>query len=174
MKRIHIVGKKNSGKTTLVVDLVQHLTARGYRVGTVKHTHHQHELDTPGKDSYRHRQAGAAVVGILSVDMNAVFWPHAPGDDSAARYEALQPFFAGCDVLLVEGHYRTAGPKIEVWRAAISSEPFALQDPSILAVVTDDPLDAPVPIWPRSDVPALADRLVQLLGSADCRLGTDS
>jgi|GEM_PF-195703 len=75
MHRIHIIGRKNSGKTTLVVDLVRHFRALGYRVGTIKHTHHQHELDTPGKDSYRHRQAGAMAVGIVAPTMNAVFWP---------------------------------------------------------------------------------------------------
>ena len=61
-----MIGRKNSGKTTLVSELVTEFTARGYRVGTIKHTHHQHELDVPGKDSYRHREAGAAIVGIIS------------------------------------------------------------------------------------------------------------
>ena len=59
MRRIHIIGRKNSGKTTLVVELVQQLSAMGKRVATIKHTHHRHELDVPGKDSYRHREAGA-------------------------------------------------------------------------------------------------------------------
>ena len=71
MKRLHIVGRKNSGKTTLIVDLVRHLTALGHRVGTIKQTHHQHELDTPGNDSHRHRQAGAAAVGIVSPALHA-------------------------------------------------------------------------------------------------------
>ena len=84
MKRIHIVGRKNSGKTTLVADLVAHLTANGHRVGTIKHTHHQHELDTPGKDSHRHREAGAAVVGILCPGMTAVFRPAPDRQRSAA------------------------------------------------------------------------------------------
>ncbi|MEO2032331.1 MAG: molybdopterin-guanine dinucleotide biosynthesis protein B, partial [Planctomycetaceae bacterium] len=61
-KRIHIVGRKNSGKTGLIVELVSFLTDLGYCVGTIKHTHHDHELDTPGKDSYRHCAAGAKVV----------------------------------------------------------------------------------------------------------------
>ena len=69
MRRIHVVGRKNSGKTTLVVELVRHFTAAGLRVGTVKHTSHSHELDTPGKDSYQHRHAGAAVVGIFPRDI---------------------------------------------------------------------------------------------------------
>ena len=73
--RIHIVGRRNSGKTTLVCELVAALTKRGYRVATIKHTHHHHELDTPGKDSWHHREAGAAAVGILSPRMTAMFFP---------------------------------------------------------------------------------------------------
>jgi len=69
---IHIVGRKNAGKTTLVCDLIAALTQQGLRVATVKHTHHQHELDVPGKDSWRHREAGAAAVGILSPGMVAM------------------------------------------------------------------------------------------------------
>jgi len=75
MRRLHIVGRKNSGKTTFIVELVRYFTSSGLRIGTIKHTHHQHELDTPGKDSHRHREAGAQVVGILSRAMSAVFLP---------------------------------------------------------------------------------------------------
>jgi molybdopterin-guanine dinucleotide biosynthesis protein MobB len=74
MKRLHVIGGKNHGKTTLVVELVKEFSRRGISVGTIKHTHHQHELDVPGKDSYRHRMAGAAAVGILSPSMSALFF----------------------------------------------------------------------------------------------------
>ena len=102
MKRIHIIGGKNHGKTTLIVELVQELSARGVRVGTIKHTHHEHELDLPGKDSYRHREAGAAVAGILSQSMNAVFWPPQTTDNSTSdsRYAVFEQIFADCDVVL--------------------------------------------------------------------------
>ena len=60
MKRVHVIGGKNHGKTTLIMDLIRELTARGLQVGTIKHTHHKHELDIPGKDSYRHRESGAS------------------------------------------------------------------------------------------------------------------
>lgn len=160
--RIHIVGGKNSGKTTLVVELVEHFASRGYRVGTIKHTHHHHELDTPGKDSHRHRTAGAAVVGILSPGMSAVFRPGEDKHDAEDRYAPLAPMFEGCDLVLVEGHSRAAAPKIEVWRAANDRPPLALADASILAVVTDDPLDVSVDCWSRSDVAALADRILEL------------
>jgi len=161
LKRVHILGRKNSGKTTLIVDLVQHLTDNGYRVGTIKHTHHHHELDTPGKDSHRHREAGAAAVGILSPGMTAVFRPTDEStQDATDRYDHLSPMFADCDVVLVEGNLQTAAFRVEVWRAALTERPIAAQDSSISAVITDDPVDVAVPIWSRSDVRGVARRLV--------------
>ncbi|QDU97309.1 molybdopterin-guanine dinucleotide biosynthesis protein B [Lignipirellula cremea] len=167
MKRLHIIGRKNSGKTTLVVDLVAWLTAAGKRVGTIKHTHHQHELDTPGKDSHRHRQAGAAAVGILSPGLNAVYWPTSDEHDSPARYQQMEPLFQACDLVLVEGHSRSTAPRIEVWRADTETEPIAAQDAGIVALVTDDPppgsLAGSPLIWSRSDLAALAGNIEQLL-----------
>lgn len=189
MNRFHIVGRKNSGKTTLVVELVSHLSAQGHRVGTVKHTHHHHELDTPGKDSYRHRKAGAAVVGILAPEMSAVFQPHdttddvnsgdansgdansgdGGRDDKAARYEWLAATMADCDIVIVEGDLHTGAPKLEVWRAANSERPIAASDRSISLVVTDDEAaateacNAQVPIHPRRDVAGLAEKIMAQL-----------
>jgi molybdopterin-guanine dinucleotide biosynthesis protein B len=162
VKRIHIIGRKNSGKTTLVVDLVRRLTAQGRRVGTIKHTRHHHELDTPGKDSYLHRQAGAAAVGILSPDMNAVFWPAQTDEDPHLRYRQMLTQFSNCELVLVEGHSQMVGPKVEVWRAAVTEAPLAASDPSILAVVTDDAVDVSVPCWPRSNLDLVAARLWEL------------
>ena len=169
MKRIHIIGGKNHGKTTLVTELVQELTARGYRVGTIKHTHHQHELDAPGKDSHRHREAGAAVVGILSRSMNAVFWPPTDNTESKRdnRYDSFGPIFTQCDLVLVEGDSQTTAPKIEVWRIALGTTPLANRDTSIGAIVTDDvlaidKLEASVPIWARANVSVLADAILSL------------
>ncbi|MBX3418288.1 MAG: molybdopterin-guanine dinucleotide biosynthesis protein B [Pirellulaceae bacterium] len=140
MKRIHIVGRKNNGKTQLVVDLVRELTAQSFRVATIKHTHHQHELDTPGKDSWQHRQAGAAMVGVLSHNLTALFVPIEPQDGGDDRYDLLAPMFAGCDLVLVEGNLATRAPKIEVWRASVGSTPIYLDDPGIELVVSDDEL----------------------------------
>ncbi|NOY43566.1 MAG: molybdopterin-guanine dinucleotide biosynthesis protein B [Planctomycetes bacterium] len=165
MKRIHIVGGKNHGKTTLVADLVQELSRRGYRVGTIKHTHHQHELDAPGKDSHRHREAGAAVVGILSRSMNAVFWPPSEPTDASRedRYEEFASIFAGCDLVLVEGDLQTPQPKVEVWRESRGTEPLAKQDDSIVAVVSHDKAEGlSVPIWKRADVAAIAKHVLAL------------
>jgi molybdopterin-guanine dinucleotide biosynthesis adapter protein len=162
MRRIHIIGRKNSGKTTLVVELVQELTSRGLKIATVKHTHHHHELDTPGKDSFRHREAGAAAVGILAPAMNAVFWPAPPTQPECDRYDQFDPLLADCDLVLVEGHSQVEGIKVEVWRSVTASPPYAAEDLSIRAVVSDDSVPCPVDIWPRSGIAELADRILQL------------
>lgn len=168
MKRIHIVGRKNSGKTTLIVELVSEFTQRGYRVGTIKHTHHNHELDTPGKDSHRHRQAGSSAVGILSPGMNAIFWPQQSNQTKAASYEQFDSMMNQCDIVLVEGDSKTSASKIEVFRAANAGQPMSNSDPLISAVVTDDRLDVSVPVWKRRDLDALVgniERLLQLTGT---------
>lgn len=162
MKRVHIVGGKNSGKTTLITDLVTSLTARGCRVGTIKHTHHHHELDTPGKDSHRHREAGAAVVGILAPGMTAIFRPDSRGEEASERYAQFSALFSDCELVLVEGDLHTTAPKIEVWRAATSAQPLAVTDASIAALVTDDGIDVPIPIWSRADVVAIGQRLLAM------------
>ncbi len=166
MKRLHIIGRKNHGKSTLVAELVAYLKRQGHRVGTIKHTHHQHELDTPGKDSHRHRQAGADVVGILSPTMNALFWEPTVNDNTSDRYAEFEARFSDCDLVLVEGDSRTTAAKIEVWRSEVGSEPIALQDRSILAVVTDDALDASITTLSRRDIPKLAAWVVLRLGLA--------
>jgi len=164
--RIHIVGKKNAGKTTLVCDLIELFTSRGLKVGSVKHTHHQHELDVPGKDSWRHRAAGATAVGILSPGMVALFLPQDREQAGQQRYQLFDAAaFRACDLLLVEGDLQTDAPRVEVWRAAVGDAPWAAADAGILAVVTDDDLQmAGRPIWSRSDLSALADRLLSVAG----------
>ena len=157
MKRIHIIGRKNHGKTTLVVDLVKELSRRGLKIGTIKHTHHQHELDTPGKDSHRHRIAGSACVGILSPSMNACFWP--VDQEGESRYAVFDTHFSDCDLVLVEGDTQTSAERIEGWRAAVGGDPLASQDTSIAAIVADaDSLtDLPIPMLNRADLAGVAN-----------------
>lgn len=164
MQRIHVVGRKNHGKTRLVTALVQHLSGLGLRVGTIKHTHHRHELDTEGKDSWQHRQAGATLVGVLSEQLTAIFLPTPGGSEGRvvgqqdqdqpqqdsktasagptedSRYATLEPLYAGCDLVIVEGNLQTAAPKIEVWREELGTEPLYTSDAGIEVVVTDSPL----------------------------------
>ena len=149
VRRLHILGRKNHGKTTLVAELVAEFTRRGLRVGTIKHTHHQHELDTPGKDSHRHREAGAHCVGILTPSWSAAFWASGENSTGDARYEAFAPTMAGCDLVIDEGDTQTSADKIEVWRAEVGSDPLAMHDKSILAVVTDDQPAVTCPLLSR-------------------------
>ncbi len=88
MRLIHIVGRRNHGKTTLIVDLVEEYARRGIAVGTIKHSSHAHELDTPGKDSYRHRQAGAAAAAVITAELLGVWLPRRAGADP---YAAVAP-----------------------------------------------------------------------------------
>jgi molybdopterin-guanine dinucleotide biosynthesis protein B len=167
MKRLHIIGGKNHGKTTLLVELLGELGRRGIAVGTIKHTHHDHELDVPGKDSYRHRLAGAAAVGILSPAMTAVFLP-AMSNDTSDPYAIFAPFFTRCRVILVEGDSQTTAPKIEVWRRELGTPPLAAENKSILAVVSDDPLPIEAQVLLRSDIAGLVDWLVNKVLGEDC------
>ena len=159
--RIHIVGRKNCGKTTLVCELVREFTARGLKVGTVKHTHHNHELDTPGKDSYKHREAGAAAVGILSPHMTALFIPIAREQLRESRYAQFEVQFSDCDLILVEGDLQASAPRIEVWRSASGESPYAANDSAIVAVVSDDaPPGLKCAVWSRQDVGKIADNIL--------------
>jgi molybdopterin-guanine dinucleotide biosynthesis protein MobB len=162
MKRLHIIGGKNHGKTTLIVDLVNEFTKRGVVVGTIKHTHHEHELDVPGKDSHSHRMAGAAAVGILSPSMTAMFVPVKSKDSGAIdRYSMFAPAFVGCRLILVEGDSQAQAPKLEVWRKELETSPLGRRDKSILAIVTDDFLSISAPVLSRSDVAGVADWILR-------------
>ena len=162
-KRIHIVGRKNSGKTGLIVELVSFLTDLGYCVGTIKHTHHCHELDTPGKDSFRHCAAGAKVVGIMSPRMLAVFQPADRPQNTDSSYSTIMAMCKQCDVVLVEGDSQVDAPKIEVWRKVISTLPLAAEDGSIVAVVSDDELELATTRWSRTDIRVLADWILAMI-----------
>ena len=163
-KRVHIVGRKNSGKTTLVCELVALLTARGFSVATIKHTHHNHELDTPGKDSWQHRQAGATAVGILASEMTAIFLPVPRSQNESGRYARLESALAGCDLILVEGDLHCDAAKLEVWRMATGSAPYAATERGITGVISDDRTEVAVNQIPRSDPNQIAQTVLKLAG----------
>lgn len=146
-----------------MVDLVRELTQRGLKMGTVKHTHHHHEFDAPGKDSFLHRQAGAAVVGLVGPRMAAAFREHTEAERMTA-IDRMETLFEGCDLILVEGQQQVDALKIEVWREATGQPPLALEIPGVLAVVTDDVRpDWPCPVWSRSDLPGIVEHVLQLI-----------
>lgn len=157
---VHIVGKKNHGKTTLIVELVRELINRGYKVGTIKHSGHQHELDTPGKDSHRQRRAGASPAAVVTGDLAAVFMPLT---DSADIYRELASLYDECDIILVEGDRSGDGLMIEVWRREVGTAPLATEYDGIMAVVTDDLLEFDTQTWPRNNVQWVADQVLELL-----------
>jgi molybdopterin-guanine dinucleotide biosynthesis adapter protein len=168
--RLHIIGRKNSGKTTLITDLIAYFITRGKRVGSIKHTHHRHELDVPGKDSYKHREAGASPVAIVSPGMTAVFRPNPTGIASDG-YAWLEPMWEGCDLVLIEGDSQTPLPKVEVWRQAVGDVPIAVQDQTILAVISDDPIPTTGRHWCRTPLETLADQLEEWLKSSNADNG---
>ncbi|MGQ9685518.1 MAG: molybdopterin-guanine dinucleotide biosynthesis protein B [Thiobacillaceae bacterium] len=138
MKVLGIVGWSGSGKTTLIERLLPLLTQHGLKVSVVKQSHHDVEIDRPGKDSWRHRQAGAHEV-LLSTPyrwalMHELNGAPEPGLDELLRH--LSP----CELVLVEGFKRADHPKLEVWRSVLHKPLLHGDDPSILAVASDIPL----------------------------------
>lgn len=131
-----IVGWKNSGKTTLVEKLVRELTARGLRVSTIKHAHHDFDIDHPGKDSYRHRAAGAHEVLVASAQRWTLL--HECREAGEPSLSDLLRHLQPCDLVLVEGFKHGPQRKIEVRRDA-GTRRLADSDPTICAVATDDP-----------------------------------
>lgn len=158
MNRIHIVGRKNHGKTTLIVELIHELRACGIRVGSIKHSSHVHELDTPGKDSHRHRQAGGEPAAIVTPDSIGLFLPR----PATSIYDLLEPLYADCDLVIVEGNIEAEGIKVEVWRAAMGTPCLAADHTDILAVISDDQPPVSIPVWPRGDIARITDRIVAL------------
>lgn len=157
-----IAGWKNSGKTTLVVKLVAELSRRGLRVATVKHAHHDFEPDREGKDSWRHRAAGAAEVAVVSSGRWAIFHElrGAPEPSFGEVLARLSP----ADLVLVEGYKQEPIPKIEVRRAAGRGGPeLAAADPQVIAVATDSGPGGErgrLPSFSLDDATAIADFIV--------------
>lgn len=156
MKVFGIAGYKNSGKTTLIVELITELTARGLRVATIKHAHHEFDIDHPGKDSYRHREAGAAEVIVASRRRWAQV--HELLDEDEPSLDALLDRLGPADIVLVEGYKHGDHPKLEVRRSGLDHPPLAEESATVCAVVCDAPIDGlAVPRLARDDVPAIAD-----------------
>lgn len=152
---LSVVGKSNSGKTTLIEKLIPLLSGRGYRVATIKHNRHGFEIDHEGKDSWRHKRAGAVATVIASPRQVAVI------EDSDRDYdiqELVDRFIHDADIVLVEGFKENPFPKIEVSLAATNHSLICAQDGTLLAVASDRALDdMNVPCYDINDATALAD-----------------
>lgn len=162
MKVWGIVGWKNTGKTGLTERLVAEFCARGLAVSTIKHAHHDADMDQPGTDSYRHRAAGASEV-VLSTPHRVAVLQELRGANEpplADLLGRLQPV----DLVLIEGYKREDHPKIETHRAASGKTLIAPGDPTILAVASDVPLDLDLPVLSLDDTRAVADFIARELG----------
>ncbi len=155
---VNIVGASGSGKTTLIENLIPEFRSRRLRVGTIKHDVHGFSIDRPGKDSWRHKQAGATTAMISSPKKIAmvkdVNHDHSP--------EELLPLLSGLDIVLTEGYKRTGKAKVEVFRPEILPKPLCSEDEHLVALVTDfPPKQLCVPVFGTDDCRGLAEFLVR-------------
>ena len=152
-----ITGWKNSGKTTLVERLVAELVRRGWKISTVKHAHHEFDIDKAGTDSFRHRQAGASEVAIVSSRRWALM--HELGDDEEPPLDQILARLAPCDLVIVEGYKREAHAKIETRRLdAKDTKPLSAGDDTIVAIAADHPVEGEtLPVFALDDVTSIAD-----------------
>jgi molybdopterin-guanine dinucleotide biosynthesis adapter protein len=152
MPVISVVGKSNVGKTTLLEKLLPELKRRGYRVATIKHDAHHFELDTPGKDTWRHAQAGSDCVVISSAEKLAMIQKveeELTLDDIVAQLPAV-------DIVLTEGYKRQDKPKIEVSRREMGSQLLCTRD-ELICLATDQPFDLDVPQFDINDAVGIVD-----------------
>lgn len=154
MKILGIAGYSGSGKTTLIEKLVPLLGEAGLRVSLIKHAHHQFEVDQPGKDSWRHRQAGCHEVLVSSSRRWALI--HELRGDAEPTLQDQLRHFSPCDLVLVEGWKHDPIPRIEVHRAGGDRPLLFPRDPHVIAVATDEPLPTKLPQFGLDDAPAIA------------------
>lgn len=154
MKVFGFAGWSGSGKTTLIEKLIPRFTRRGLRVSLIKHAHHAFDVDQPGKDSYRHRHAGASEVLVTSSRRWVLM--HELRGEPEPNFEAQVGQLAPCDLVLVEGFKHAPIPKLEVWRAATGEGLLHPNDPHIVALATDAEVDTGLPRLDLNDVEGIA------------------
>ena len=153
---VSVVGFSGAGKTTLLEKLIRVLTSRGYRVGSIKHDVHGFEFDKPGKDSWRHKHAGAITTLISS--------PHQIGMvmdvDHDHTPDELKVFFRNIDIIITEGYKQGNKPKLEIFRSDVHEEPLCRNDDHLIALISDVNVDLGVPRFSLDDIDGLADFLI--------------
>jgi len=167
MKVFGFAGYSGSGKTTLIEQLIPDFIARGLRVSLVKHAHHRFDVDQPGKDSWRHRQAGATEVMLSSSQRWALMHElrGAPEPTLAEQLGRLSP----CDLVLVEGFKHAPIPKLEIFRPSLGHPPLHSGDRSVVAVATDEALSIDLPVLDLNHPAAIADFILEYLASHDAQ-----
>ena len=164
MRVFGLAGWSASGKTTLLTALIPELVSRGITVSTLKHAHHAFDVDQPGKDSWRHRQAGAREVMISSQNRWALM--HELRGAPEPTFEELVRRMSPADLLLVEGFKHYTHPKIEVYRPSLGKPLLHPEDPSVVAIASDEMMPGlSLPWLPRSDISAVA---TFILGHGGC------
>lgn len=157
-----VVGWKNAGKTGLMERLVTEITSRGISVSTVKHAHHSFDVDHPGKDSHRHRMAGASEVLLASRSRFALM--HELRNEEEPTLDQLLGHLSPVDLVLVEGYKRDRHPKVEAHRAETGNPLIAPEDPTVRAVASDTPLTLDRPVFDLNDTRAIADFILAEVG----------
>ena len=161
MKVFGIAGPSGSGKTTLLEKLIPQFTARGLRVSVIKHAHHGFDIDRPGKDSHRHREAGACEVMLSCSDRWALM--HERRDDVEVTLDELLARLSPCDLVLIEGFKQEPVPKLEVYRPENGKPPLFPERPDIVAIATDADIATDLPKLPLNDFVAIADFVMNTL-----------
>lgn len=163
MRVFGLAGWSGAGKTTLLSKLIPALTAQGLRVSTLKHAHHNFDLDTPGKDSWVHRQSGATEVAIVSANRYAIM--HELRGQPEPTIEELLPRLAPVDLVLIEGFKRHKHDKLEIHRPALGKALLSPDDPDIVAVASDTKVAGlAVPLLDLNDIAAIAAFVRQRTG----------
>lgn len=159
-----VVGWKNSGKTTLMSRLIHEFSVRGYKVGAVKHAHHAFDIDQPGRDSYKFREAGAREVAVVSAKRVAIM--HELRDEEEPGLDEILTRLKGSELILVEGFKAHDHPKIEARRRdAAQSDPLAGSAPGIVAVASDHETGTGgLPLFALDDISSIADFITRYTG----------
>ncbi|HEV3176986.1 MAG TPA: molybdopterin-guanine dinucleotide biosynthesis protein B [Stellaceae bacterium] len=156
MRVFGLIGWSGSGKTTLMTRLIPELAGRGIRVSTVKHAHHSFDVDQPGKDSFLHRTAGAVEVMVASANRWALMHEHRGAPES--QLETLVRAMTPVDLLMIEGFKHHRHPRLEVHRPSVGKPLICREDPTVLAVASDEPIATlPVPRLELDDIRGIAD-----------------
>ncbi len=153
---VSIVGYSGSGKTTLLEKMIPEFTRRGFRVGTVKHDVHGFEMDRPGKDSYRHKHAGASTT-IISSPFKIGMVRDVDHDHTLDELALLMP---DVDIILTEGYKRRNQPKVEIFRPEAHEDPLCRHDENLVALASDVSIDLGVPRYATDDAKGIVDFLI--------------